>query len=98
MVFLWRNRLARWDISLLQDRRLRSILGVLVMGFLGYIRNRGKRRSAWTMKNDHDHNQDRNGTGWDREQDRGEDAGRVDELLREQMRRYEQDLHELADA
>lgn len=39
-----------------------------------------------------------NGNGFKREKDRGEDARRVDELQREQMRRYEQDLRELADA
>lgn len=64
------------------------------MGLLGYIRNGGKRRSAWMKHDDYKHN----GNGFKREKDRGEDARRVDELQREQMRRYEQDLRELADA
>jgi hypothetical protein len=64
------------------------------MGLLGYIRNRGKRKAAWMKKNDYTHN----GNGPDRDRDRSEDARRVDERLREEMRRYEQDLRELADA
>lgn len=65
------------------------------MGLLGYIRNRGKRRAAWMKHHDYKH---RNGHGIDRDDERGEDAIRVDELQREQMRRYERDLRELADA
>jgi hypothetical protein len=43
---------------------------------------------------DHNHN----GNGFKRDRDRDEDARRIDQLQREEMRRYEQDLRELADA
>lgn len=94
MVFLWRSRPARWGIRALQDWRWKPILGLLAMGLLGYIRNRGKRRSAWMNHDDHNHN----GNGFKRDRDRDEDARRIDQLQREEMRRYEQDLRELADA
>jgi len=64
------------------------------MGLLGYIRNRGKRKSASMRHDDYTHN----GNGFRLDEDSDEDARRVDEIQREEMRRYEQDLRELADA
>jgi hypothetical protein len=74
--------------------RLRLPILVVVVGILGYIWKRNEHSGAWMG---HEHQNNGNGNCAYRDDER-EESARLEELLREDVRRYEQDLRELADA
>jgi hypothetical protein len=69
------------------------MLVLTMAGLLGYLADKARRRSRMTR---YDHRQNNSGSS-PREPLRLEDEERL-ERLREEVRRYEQDLRELADA
>jgi hypothetical protein len=72
------------------------MLLAVAMGLLDYIRERARRRS-WMRHDDHKHNGRNGDNGNGHFSERGNEDARA-EQLREEVRRYEQDLRELADA